>query len=166
MSSSGAVSRNDPTAEGILPKVTGTGLAQCRGNGRPRVERKTVLLADDSNTILMMEKMLLARENYNLVIAKDGQEAYDMALSEKPNLIVLDVVMPKLTGFEVCQKLRQQEQTRTTPILLMTTRGEEENVKKGYEAGCSDYLTKPINAAEFLAKLRLHLLGNAEASRS
>jgi len=130
------------------------------------VERKTVLLADDSNTILMMEKMLLARENYNLVIAKDGQEAYDMALSEKPNLIVLDVVMPKLTGFEVCQKLRQQEQTRTTPILLMTTRGEEENVKKGYEAGCSDYLTKPINAAEFLAKLRLHLLGNAEASRS
>jgi len=130
------------------------------------VERKTVLLADDSNTILMMEKMLLARENYNLVIAKDGQEAYDMALSEKPNLIVLDVVMPKLTGFEVCQKLRQQEQTRTTPILLMTTRGEEENVKKGYEAGCSDYLTKPINAAEFLAKLRLHLLGDAEASRS
>ncbi|HZM49924.1 MAG TPA: response regulator [Vicinamibacteria bacterium] len=130
------------------------------------MERKTVLLADDSNTILMMEKMLLARENYNLVIAKDGQEAYDMALSEKPNLIVLDVVMPKLTGFEVCQKLRQQEQTRTTPILLMTTRGEEENVKKGYEAGCSDYLTKPINAAEFLAKLRLHLLGDAEASRS
>jgi DNA-binding response OmpR family regulator len=130
------------------------------------VERKTVLLADDSNTILMMEKMLLARENYNLVIAKDGQEAYDLALSEKPNLIVLDVVMPKLTGFEVCQKLRQQEQTRTTPILLMTTRGEEENVKKGYEAGCDDYLTKPINAAEFLAKLRLHLLGNAEASRS
>jgi len=130
------------------------------------VERKTVLLADDSNTILMMEKMLLARENYNLVIAKDGQEAYDMALSEKPNLIVLDVVMPKLTGFEVCQKLRQQEQTRTTPILLMTTRGEEENVKKGYEAGCSDYLTKPINAAEFLAKLRLHLLGEAEATRS
>ena len=130
------------------------------------MERKTVLLADDSNTILMMEKMLLARENYNLVIAKDGQEAYDLALSEKPNLIVLDVVMPKLTGFEVCQKLRQQEQTRTTPILLMTTRGEEENVKKGYEAGCDDYLTKPINAAEFLAKLRLHLLGNAEASRS
>ena len=130
------------------------------------MKRKKILRVDDSNTILMMEKMLLARENYNLVIAKDGQEAYDLALSEKPNLIVLDVVMPKLTGFEVCQKLRQQEQTRTTPILLMTTRGEEENVKKGYEAGCSDYLTKPINAAEFLAKLRLHLLGDAEASRS
>jgi DNA-binding response OmpR family regulator len=130
------------------------------------VERKTVLLADDSNTILMMEKMLLARENYNLVIATDGQQAYDMALSEKPNLIVLDVVMPKLTGFEVCQKLRQHEQTRTTPILLMTTRGEDENVKKGYEAGCTDYLTKPINAAEFLAKLRTHLLAGADAGRS
>jgi DNA-binding response OmpR family regulator len=122
------------------------------------VVRKTVLLADDSNTILMMEKMLLAREPYDLVIAKDGQEAYDLALSAKPDLIILDVVMPKLTGFEVCQKLRDHDQTRSTPILLVTTRGETENVEKGYAAGCSDYITKPINGVEFLAKIRDHLV--------
>ena len=125
--------------------------------------RKTVLLADDSNTILMMEKMLLAREPYDLVIAKDGQEAYDLALQAKPDLIILDVVMPKLTGFEVCRKLRDHEQTKGTPILLVTTRGEAENVDKGFEAGCTDYLTKPINGVEFLAKIRDHLAGRAPA---
>jgi DNA-binding response OmpR family regulator len=135
-------------------------LLKCRSDKGGSVERKTVLLADDSNTILMMEKMLLAREPYDLVIAKDGQEAYDKALSSKPDLIVLDVVMPKLTGFEVCQKLREHELTRATPILLMTTRGEGENVQKGYAAGCSDYLTKPIDGPEFLAKVRNHLAKN------
>ena len=127
--------------------------------------RKTVLLADDSNTILMMERMLLAAEPYNLVAAKDGQEAYDKALSEKPDLIVLDVVMPKLTGFEVCRKLREHEQTKATPILLVTTRGEADNIQKGYEAGCSDYITKPINGSEFLSKIRSHLANGAAPSR-
>lgn len=127
--------------------------------------RKTILLADDSNTILMMEKMLLAAEPYNLLSARDGQEAYDKALSEKPDLIVLDVVMPKMTGFEVCRMLREHEQTRSTPILLVTTRGEAENIQKGYEAGCTDYLTKPINGSEFISKLRRHLANEAAQAR-
>jgi DNA-binding response OmpR family regulator len=127
--------------------------------------RKTILLADDSNTILMMEKMLLAAEPYNLLSARDGQEAYDKALSEKPDLIVLDVVMPKMTGFEVCRMLREHEQTRSTPILLVTTRGEAENIQKGYEAGCTDYLTKPINGSEFISKLRRHLAHEAAQAR-
>ncbi len=119
--------------------------------------RKTVLLADDSNTILMMERMLLAKEPYDIVVAKDGQEAYEKALSEQPDLILLDVIMPKMTGFEVCQKLRQLAQTKSTPILLVTTRGEAENIEKGYQVGCNDYITKPINNVEFLAKVRDHL---------
>jgi DNA-binding response OmpR family regulator len=127
--------------------------------------RKTILLADDSNTILMMEKMLLATEPYDLVAARDGQEAYDKALSEKPDLIVLDVVMPKLTGFEVCRQLREHEQTKATPILLVTTRGEAENIQKGYEAGCTDYITKPINGSEFISKLRKHLANGAAQAR-
>ena len=119
--------------------------------------RKTVLLADDSSTILMMERTLLAKEPYDLVVAKDGQEAFDKALASKPDLIVLDVVMPKMTGFEVCQRLRQEESTKSTPILLVTTRGEAENVEKGYDAGCNDYLTKPINNVEFVTKIRSYL---------
>ena len=119
--------------------------------------RKTVLLADDSNTILMMEKMLLANQPYDLVVARDGQEAFDKALAARPDLIILDVIMPKLNGFEVCQKLRQHEDTKATPILLVTTRGEAENMEKGYEAGCNDYITKPINNVEFVSKVRDHL---------
>ena len=141
----------------IVDRRMGTSLALAGAAKEARVARKKVLLADDSNTILMMERMLLAREPYELVIAKDGQEAYDLALSSRPDLIVLDVIMPKLTGFEVCRKLRDHELTRSTPIVLVTTRGESDNVEKGYEAGCTDYITKPINGAEFLSKLRDHL---------
>lgn len=119
--------------------------------------RKTVLLVDDSNTILMMEKMLLATQPYDLVMARDGQEAFDKAVATRPDLIILDVIMPKLNGFEVCEKLRQHEQTKATPILLVTTRGEAENMERGYEAGCNDYITKPINNVEFVAKVRDHL---------
>lgn len=121
------------------------------------MKRKTVLLADDSTTILMMEKTLLAKEPYDLIVAKDGQEAYDKAVTSVPDLIVLDVVMPKMTGFEVCRKLRQHETTKMTPILLVTTRGEVENVEQGYDAGCNDYLTKPINNVEFVSKIRDYL---------
>jgi DNA-binding response OmpR family regulator len=64
------------------------------------------------------------------------------------------VVMPKMNGFEACQKLREHEATRTTPIIMVTTRGEETNVENGYSSGCSDYITKPINGPELLAKLR------------
>ena len=106
---------------------------------------------------MVRKTVLLAREPYELVIAKDGQEAYDLALSSRPDLIVLDVIMPKLTGFEVCRMLREHEQTKATPILLVTTRGEAENVEKGYAAGCNDYITKPLNNVEFVTKVRDHL---------
>ena len=121
--------------------------------------RKKILLVDDSGTILMMEKMLLTNEHCELITAKDGQEAFDKALAERPDLIVMDVVMPKLTGFEVCQKLREHDQMKATPILLVTTRGEAENVERGYASGCNGYITKPINNVEFLAKVRDQLAG-------
>lgn len=116
-----------------------------------------VLLADDSATILMMQKMLLSREPIELITASDGREAFEKACSERPDLVVLDVVMPHLTGFEVCRRLRQTEGFQETPILLVTTRGEPENVENGYASGCTDYITKPIDSAEFLAKVREYL---------
>lgn len=119
--------------------------------------RKKILLVDDSGTILMMEKMILAREPYDVVTAKDGKEAVEKAASEQPDLILLDVVMPQLTGFEVLQKLRSQEATKATPVILVTTRGEAANVEAGYAEGCSDYVTKPINSAELLAKIHNYL---------
>jgi DNA-binding response OmpR family regulator len=121
------------------------------------MNRKKILLVDDSGTILMMEKMILAREPYDLVTAKDGKEAIEKAATERPDLILLDVVMPHLTGFEVLEELRAHETTKSTPVILVTTRGEAANVEAGYAGGCNDYVTKPINSVELITKVRNYL---------
>jgi CheY-like chemotaxis protein len=121
------------------------------------MSRKKILLVDDSGTILMMEKMILAREPYDLVTAKDGKEAIEKAATEQPDLILLDVVMPQLTGFEVLEELRARDATKKTPVILVTTRGEAANVEAGYAGGCNDYVTKPINSVELITKVRNYL---------
>ena len=118
------------------------------------MEPKKILLVDDSVTTLMMEKMIFRAEPYELILAKDGREAVDLALAERPDLILLDVVMPVMDGFEACKQLRAQEATRSTPIIMVTTRGEEEHMEVGFENGCTDYVTKPIDGLELLAKVR------------
>lgn len=120
--------------------------------------RKKILLVDDSHTALMMEQLLLGR-TYDLVTAKDGAEALKVALAERPDLILLDVVMPKMDGFEVCRVLRGIDAMRSVPIIMVTTRGEGKNVEAGFASGASDYVTKPINQAELLAKIQRHLGG-------
>ncbi len=119
--------------------------------------RKRVLLVDDSATILMMEKMILLRGPYEVTTARDGMEALEKARAERPDLILLDVVMPRMDGFETCRRLRQQDETRDIPVIFVTTRGESENVATAFQSGASDHVTKPINGAELLAKLRTHL---------
>jgi DNA-binding response OmpR family regulator len=121
------------------------------------VAPKKILLADDSGTILMMEKMLLAKEHYELITARDGLEALEKARAERPDLILLDVVMPHLDGFETCRRLREDESTRATPVIMVTTRGEGSNLEQGYASGCNDYVTKPIDGVELLAKVRSYL---------
>lgn len=123
---------------------------------------KKVLLVDDSMTSLAMESMIL-KGHYELIKASDGEEAIARALAEKPDLILLDVVMPKLDGFATCARLRQHEQTRNTPIIMVTTRGEASNLERGYDAGCTDYVTKPIKAGELLSKVRTYLDKSSEA---
>ncbi|GEJ58396.1 response regulator transcription factor [Anaeromyxobacter diazotrophicus] len=117
--------------------------------------RKKVLLVDDSSTVILMEKMILSKSPYELLTAKDGQEGVEMALAEKPDLILMDVMMPRLTGLEACKQLRAKG--HRAPVILVTTRGEEQSVKNGYDAGCNDYVTKPINGAELLSKVRGYL---------
>ncbi len=122
------------------------------------MERKKILLVDDSETVLMMERMVLKASRYELLVAKEGQEAMDKALSEQPDLILLDVVMPIMDGFEVCRKLRAQEATRSIPIIMVTTRGEEKHIECAFEAGCNDYITKPISGLELVSKVSDHLV--------
>ena len=118
---------------------------------------KTILLVDDSNAVLLMEKLLLKRGQYRLVEAHDGEEALAVAEAEKPDLILMDVIMPKMGGFEACRAMRRMETTRDTPIILVTTRAEAENVQNGFECGCNDYVIKPINGVELVEKVNSHL---------
>lgn len=118
------------------------------------MEPKKILLVDDSRTTLMMEKMILKAEPYELLVANDGSEAVELALSERPDLILLDVVMPVMDGFEACRELRAREATRSIPIIMVTTRGEEKHVETGFDCGCNDYVTKPVNGLELVSKVR------------
>ncbi|HEY6546610.1 MAG TPA: response regulator [Vicinamibacteria bacterium] len=121
--------------------------------------RKKILLADDSKTALFMVSTLLKKEQYVLVTAHDGQQAVEVAIAEHPDLILMDVVMPRKTGFEACLELKNREDTKSIPVILVTTRGEGDNVETGFACGCNDYVTKPINAQELLAKVRDHIAG-------
>ena len=112
---------------------------------------KKVLIVDDSSTTLMMEQMVLRqRPNYWCVTATNGLEAVEQAVAHRPDLILMDVVMPKMNGFEACRELRKRSETRNTPIVLVTTRGEAEYLEAGYRSGCNDYLNKPIEGPELL----------------
>ena len=115
--------------------------------------RKKILLVDDSPTVLLMERILLQDGPYEILSATNGEEALKVALSEHPHAIVMDVVMPGMSGYEVCTRLREQEATRTTPIILVTTRSSLESLEKGYASGCNDYIVKPFEAMELRMKI-------------
>jgi len=119
---------------------------------------KKVLLVDDSSTTLMMEQRILKqRTPYECVTAKDGLDAMARALVETPDLILMDVVMPRLNGFETCKRMRLEKSLQRTPIILVTSRGEEEYVEAGFQSGCNDYITKPVDGYELVTLLHSYL---------
>lgn len=125
-----------------------------------RSRKGKVLLVDDSEVVLMAQKMMFRHlGDFEVLVARDGKEAVEVARREHPDLILLDVVMPEMGGFEACRAIRADEGTRAIPIIMVTTRGEVENVTEGYEAGCNDYVTKPIDKNELAEKMR-DLLGS------
>jgi DNA-binding response OmpR family regulator len=116
---------------------------------------KKVLLVDDSSASLSLQSLLLSWDaNYQIFTAKNGAEALSKAAETEPDLILLDVVMPKLNGFDTCKALRQHIRTKNTPIIMVTTRGDQSSIDTGFACGCTDFLTKPIDARELHAKVR------------
>lgn len=120
------------------------------------IEKPTLLLVDDEPVNLRVLKQLLGND-YQLVFAKNGEEALKLAESRLPNLILLDVMMPGLTGFEVCRQLKQKKQTRAIPIIFVTALNDEHDEAEGFEAGAVDYIIKPISAAVVKARVKTHL---------
>jgi len=122
--------------------------------------KKKVLLVDDSSTVLLMEKMILAKGPYEIITARDGVEGVAKAKSEHPDVILLDVMMPNLDGLSACAAIRADPETAHIPIVMVTTRAEETNIETAFRNGCTDYVTKPINGLELLTKLQ-SILGAA-----
>ncbi len=118
--------------------------------------KKTLLLVDDEPTNLQVLRHTL-QADYRLVFAKDGATALQLAEKERPDLILLDIMMPAMSGYEVCQQLKAQEATKYTPIIFITALAEERDEEKGLAMGAVDYITKPFSPCIVKARVRTHL---------
>ena len=116
--------------------------------------KPTVLVAEDESALVTLLRYNLEREGYRVLDTQDGEEALLIASEEKPDVILLDWMMPQLSGIEVCRRLRQRQETRNVPILMLTARGEETDRIRGLDTGADDYITKPFSMTELLARLR------------
>ncbi|MFH1830568.1 MAG: HD domain-containing phosphohydrolase [Pseudomonadota bacterium] len=127
----------------------------------PKLEKPLTVLAvdDDATNLLVIEKMLTPH-SCTVKKATSGQEAIDMVWKEVPDVILLDVMMPGMSGFEVCKKLKSSETTRLVPIIIVTALQDKEDRIKGIQAGCDDFISKPIDRLELLA--RVHALGQVK----
>lgn len=113
----------------------------------------TILVADDEPNIVISLEYLLRREGYTVLIARDGQEALETITRDQPDLVLLDVMMPKKTGFEVCQAVRAQEALRNVKLLMLTAKGRDTDVAKGMALGADAYMTKPFATRELVDKV-------------
>jgi two-component system response regulator VicR len=115
---------------------------------------KKILIVDDEKNIVDILKFNLKKEGFETVEAYDGEQAIEVAMSERPDLILLDVMLPKMDGFTVCRKLRQMI---STPILMLTAKEEEVDKVLGLELGADDYITKPFSQRELIARVKANI---------
>lgn len=115
---------------------------------------KKILIVDDEKPIVDILKFNLLKDNYTVIEAYDGEEGLNKASDEKPDLILLDVMLPKMNGFEVCKKVREKS---AVPIIMLTAREEEVDKVLGLELGADDYITKPFGVREVLARVKANL---------
>lgn len=120
---------------------------------------KRILVADDEAHIVRILKFNLERANYQVMTAFDGEEAYQMAVKEQPHLIFLDVMMPKIDGYQVCRMLREEAGLKDIPIIMLTAKGQDMDEEMGQAAGANLYITKPFSPKELIAKVK-ELIGD------
>lgn len=119
-----------------------------------KVARHRILVVDDDEHIQKSLSQYLEMEDFEVEVASSGQEALDRAALQAFDLVLLDIMMPEMDGFEVVESLRAQEATSRVPIILLTARGQDTDVLKGYHLGVSSYLTKPFNLDELVETIR------------
>ena len=115
---------------------------------------RKVLIADDEQNIVISIEFLMKREGFQVSIARDGEEALAKVLSERPDLVLLDVMMPKKNGYEVCQSIKGDPEIASTKVLMLTAKGRDTEIAKGLAIGADAYMTKPFSTRDLVAKAK------------
>ena len=113
-----------------------------------------ILVVDDSPTEIVVFKKILEKQGYQILVAKDGQEGVEMAKQELPDLILMDVVMPVLNGFQATRQLKNHEPTSKIPVIMVTTKDQQTDINWGMRQGATEYMVKPVAPAELLNKIK------------
>jgi len=125
---------------------------------------KEILIVDDEPSIVVPIQFLMEQQGYNVLVAENGEDALDIIYKYKPDLILLDIMLPRIDGFEVCEIVRLNPDYRATKIIFLTAKGREVEIAKGLALGANAYITKPFSNTELVAKVK-ELLDNTDENR-
>lgn len=121
------------------------------------MDKKRILMAEDEPHIARLIQFKLEREGFDVTWAKDGGEALSAVMEVIPDLVLLDVMMPVMDGFDVLKKIRENSSTAGIPVIMLTAKGQTEDVEKGFDLGTDDYIIKPFRPAELVARVKSKL---------
>jgi len=117
----------------------------------------TILIIDDSKLIAHIAKKILSKRGHNILLAEDGETGLEIAGSQKPDLILLDLILPGIDGYQVCRQIKGDGKTKEIPVIMLTSKAEQADKVKGLELGAFDYVTKPFDEGELIARVQTHL---------
>lgn len=118
---------------------------------------KTILIIEDEEDHLEIVKLILEQHNYNIISARNGREGVESAQKNVPNLIILDVMLPEMNGYEVCKAVKGSSNTRSIPVIMLSIRSNPEDIEAAYKVGANKYMTKPFNLEELVKEVKKHL---------
>jgi two-component system alkaline phosphatase synthesis response regulator PhoP len=116
--------------------------------------KNKILIVDDTETMRLYQQLLLSELGYDVDVAEDGIAGLEKIEEIKPDLVLLDIMMPRMDGIECCRKIKENDQTRHIKVVMVTTKSEYERVREAFAAGCDDYVTKPIDKTELITKVQ------------
>jgi CheY-like chemotaxis protein len=120
-------------------------------------EEKRILIADDDPVILRLIQVNLELEGYQVITANNGQEAVDRATAEIPDLVILDIMMPRLDGYQACEKLKAADATKAIPVIFLSAKAQQGDIDRGKSYGVADYLTKPFDPSDLIDVVERHI---------
>jgi DNA-binding response OmpR family regulator len=127
-------------------------------------ENKKVLIVDDEKDLVSLVALHMRSAGYEVFIANDGWTAIDMCKKNKPDLVILDLMLPKLNGWEVCRRIREDDNIKNIAVLMLSARGETDDKLRGFDVGADDYVTKPFSPKELVARVKRILARRAPES--